>query len=105
MIFYDYKKSDFGYTLIAYTHKGICAILFGWDQDEALEKLFPSTDIQSVYSPQYAMKIIKHLNVGNDLSNIPIDIICGTPFQQLVWQNLRKVTIGSTITYSELATK
>lgn len=108
MIYYDIKQSMFNYTtLIAHTQKGICAILLQsfdcWDLEYELEKLFPNEKLQIVYSPQYALKIIKQLETNQKLNEIKIDFRCGTPFQRLVWESLRKIPAGTTITYSELA--
>lgn len=38
------------------------------------------------------------------LSNVPT-ATSGTPFQRLVWQALRKIPAGTTLSYSQLATK
>jgi AraC family transcriptional regulator, regulatory protein of adaptative response / methylated-DNA-[protein]-cysteine methyltransferase len=107
-IYFDVKESIFGAsTTIAHTQQGICAVLFGprWDPDEELQKMFPKHDLQWVYSPQYALKIIKQLEDDDSLNKLAIDLQCGTPFQKLVWQTLHKVPHGSRMTYSELASK
>lgn len=108
VIYFDIKESGFGAsTTIAHTQNGICAILFGprWDPDEELERMFPEHELQWVYSPQYALKIINQLEYDYGLDALPIDLQCGTPFQRLIWETLRKVPRGTTITYSELAEK
>ena len=33
----------------------------------------------------------------------PLDLSCGTPFQQLVWQALREIPLGETRSYGEIA--
>ena len=33
----------------------------------------------------------------------PLDLSCGTPFQQLVWQALREIPVGETRSYGEIA--
>ncbi len=107
MIYYDIKESVFGWTLIAHTQKGICAILLNnplIDLDDQLEKIFPKKELIYVYSPQYALSIIQKINDNQDLNKLPIDIISGTPFQKSVWEELRKIKSGITMTYSELAT-
>lgn len=103
IIYFDVKKSIFSScTWIAHTQKGICAILFGWDQDDELERMFPNAEIKWAYSPQYALKIIKKLE-NFDAADIPIDLCYGTEFQKSVWQEISKIPHGKTITYSELA--
>lgn len=105
-IYFDIKASAFGAsTTIAHTQRGICAILFGprWDPDEELARMFPKHNLQWVYSPQYALKLIRQLENGEDLKSLPIDLQCGTQFQKLVWNALREVPEGKTITYSDLA--
>lgn len=103
ILYYNYKTSDFGPVVVTHTQRGICAILYGTNQDEELKRLFPNESLQNIYSSTICFKIIDLLNSGQNLSDIPIDIRCGTPFQKLVWENLCKVPYGSTITYSGLA--
>lgn len=40
---------------------------------------------------------------GSDPLNLPIDYIFGTPLQREVWEQLRLIPCGETITYTELA--
>lgn len=37
--------------------------------------------------------------------SVPIDFIHGTPFQQLVWNELRRIPFGETISYKGLAVR
>ncbi|MFD3407979.1 methylated-DNA--[protein]-cysteine S-methyltransferase [Aquirufa sp. HETE-83D] len=38
-----------------------------------------------------------------DLAYFPMDPAIGTPFQQRVWEALREIPTGSTVTYAEIA--
>lgn len=97
------KSKVFGYITIAHTKKGICAITNANEPDDALEEMFPEADFHYVYSHQYAQQIVKQLETNIDLDKIPIHILNGTPFQKLVWEELRKIPSGVTITYQQLA--
>jgi AraC family transcriptional regulator of adaptative response/methylated-DNA-[protein]-cysteine methyltransferase len=46
--------------------------------------------------------VASHLIVNSNLADLPIYPI-GTPFQQLVWQYLRTIPYGTTVSYGEVA--
>jgi AraC family transcriptional regulator, regulatory protein of adaptative response / methylated-DNA-[protein]-cysteine methyltransferase len=100
-------KSTLGLVLVAASDKGVCAIFFGDDPDRLardLKKQFPRARLVGG-DPRFqelAVKVIAFVenpHVGFDL---PLDI-CGTAFQHRVWQALRRIPIGSTASYAEIA--
>ncbi len=102
--------SSLGRVAIARTNKGMAAIRFlGNDQKLQGEpdKLFKKADlIRADGALQNEVERVGRLieSPGTELG-IPLDIITGTEFQQNVWKAVRKLRLGKTITYSQLAEK
>ncbi|MBB3120664.1 bifunctional DNA-binding transcriptional regulator/O6-methylguanine-DNA methyltransferase Ada [Pseudoduganella violacea] len=99
--------SSLGAILVASTAKGICAILMGNDPDALardLQDRFPQAEIIGA-EPDFEQVVarvvgmVEHPEIGLDL---PLDVR-GTAFQQRVWQVLREIPAGRTVSYSELA--
>src|SRR5450830_1900524 len=96
-----------GAILVASTDKGICAILIDDDPEVLLRDLqdrFPRAELRGAeadYEQTVAQVIglVEAPQIGLDL---PLDVR-GTAFQQRVWQALREIPAGSTVTYAELA--
>ncbi|RSZ56767.1 bifunctional DNA-binding transcriptional regulator/O6-methylguanine-DNA methyltransferase Ada [Massilia atriviolacea] len=98
-----------GAILVASTEKGICAILIGDDPDALardLQDRFPAAELRgadAAYEETVArvVGLVEAPNVGLDL---PLDVR-GTAFQQRVWQALREIPAGQTVSYAELAAR
>jgi AraC family transcriptional regulator of adaptative response/methylated-DNA-[protein]-cysteine methyltransferase len=96
-----------GSLLVAASDRGVCAILLGDDPEHLLhdlERRFPKADLvggDAAFEAHVARvaAFVAEPSAGLDL---PLDIR-GTAFQLRVWQVLRKVPAGSTISYRELA--
>jgi len=97
-----------GAILIATSDRGVCAILL--DRDPAalvssLKECFPEAHLEVVDTGMTksmlskAVALVEHPGVDQDL---PLDMR-GTPFQLRVWQALREIPAGTTISYTELA--
>jgi AraC family transcriptional regulator of adaptative response/methylated-DNA-[protein]-cysteine methyltransferase len=96
-----------GAILVAASGKGIAAILLGDDPETLLrdlERRFPSAalaggdrDFEQILAK--AIALIEAPGVRLDL---PLDVR-GTAFQHRVWQALREIPAGTTLTYTELA--
>lgn len=96
-----------GAILVASTTQGICAILIDDDPDflvRDLQDRFPKAELigaeaeyEQVVSRVVGM--VERPELGLDL---PLDVR-GTAFQQRVWQVLRAVPAGRTVSYAELA--
>lgn len=100
-------ECSLGSILVASSERGICAILLGDDPERLIQDLqdtFPQANLlggDSVYEQLVALVVgfVESPTLGLDL---PLDIR-GTAFQQRVWQALRQVPIGETVSYSEIA--
>jgi AraC family transcriptional regulator, regulatory protein of adaptative response / methylated-DNA-[protein]-cysteine methyltransferase len=93
--------------LIAATERGICAISFGDDV------AYLETDLRSRYAgailekdlPAFApwvSAVVDFIESPARGINVPLDLQ-GTDFQVQVWQALRQIPCGETITYTQLA--
>lgn len=96
-----------GSILVASTDKGVCAILLGDDADALVRELqdrFPQARLvggDADYEKLIA-KVVGYIEGTAASFDLPLDIR-GTAFQQTVWQALRGIPPGTTVTYTELA--
>jgi AraC family transcriptional regulator, regulatory protein of adaptative response / methylated-DNA-[protein]-cysteine methyltransferase len=95
-----------GWLLIAATDRGLCAIELGDSAEELIQRLyarFPnakqSPDVDMNEQLGRVVALVEEPGVGLDL---PLDIR-GTAFQRQVWEALRALPVGSTVTYAEVA--
>jgi len=96
-----------GALLVAATDRGICSILLGDDPEPLVRNLqerFPNADLagaEPAFEATLAQVVafVEAPRIGLDL---PLDVR-GTAFQQRVWQALRQVPAGQTVSYAELA--
>jgi AraC family transcriptional regulator of adaptative response/methylated-DNA-[protein]-cysteine methyltransferase len=96
-----------GAILVAATDTGICAILIGDDPDALVRDLqdrFPRAELVGAdggFERTVALVVgfVEAPRLGLDL---PLDVR-GTAFQQRVWQALREIPAGQTVSYAELA--
>lgn len=96
-----------GAILVAATDRGICAILIGDRPGPLVDDLqarFPRAELRGA-EPDFERTVAQVIGfveaprIGLDL---PLDVR-GTAFQQRVWDALRAIPPGSTVTYAELA--
>ncbi len=98
-----------GQVLVATSERGICSIALADDPATLLEQLrrdFPEAALEQADAEFAATiaavtRLIETPAGGFDL---PLDIR-GTPFQRRVWDALRQIPPGTTVSYAELATR
>ena len=98
-----------GAILVAATDKGICAILMGDDPEllvRDLQDRFPAAELLGADAGFEAtvaavVGMVEAPALGLDL---PLDVR-GTVFQQRVWEALRHIPSGHTVSYAELAAR
>ncbi|SFD74232.1 bifunctional DNA-binding transcriptional regulator/O6-methylguanine-DNA methyltransferase Ada [Massilia yuzhufengensis] len=96
-----------GAILVASTAQGICAILIGDEPEplvQDLQQRFPQAELvgaQADFEQTVALVVgfVEAPRLGLDL---PLDVR-GTAFQRRVWEALRMVPAGATVSYAELA--
>ncbi|MFL7837880.1 MAG: bifunctional DNA-binding transcriptional regulator/O6-methylguanine-DNA methyltransferase Ada [Candidatus Promineifilaceae bacterium] len=104
---YAIRQTYLGLVLIAATERGICRIDFGDTQQGLLQRLrenFPRAKLQAD-DPQFAAtvnQVLAFLDRPQEGLDLPLDIQ-GTAFQRRVWDALRDIPAGKTISYGDLA--
>jgi AraC family transcriptional regulator, regulatory protein of adaptative response / methylated-DNA-[protein]-cysteine methyltransferase len=104
---YAIVDSEIGRVLVARSAKGVCSILLGDDTDKLMADLvcrFPQAVlIQSEATVKADVaKILRYIAKPSDGFHLTLDMR-GTPFQRLVWEKLRAISVGRTVSYMELA--
>jgi AraC family transcriptional regulator, regulatory protein of adaptative response / methylated-DNA-[protein]-cysteine methyltransferase len=96
-------ESPLGQMLIAATSKGICRLTFD-DSDESLKRLFPkATIVQDDGGLKELVEgALAAIERPAEAPHLPIDVQ-GTAFQEAVWRELRKIPLGETRSYAEIA--
>jgi AraC family transcriptional regulator of adaptative response/methylated-DNA-[protein]-cysteine methyltransferase len=100
---YVVKDSPLGPLLVAATSKGICRLTF--DEDASmLKRRFPNATVLpddgtiSAWA-EGALMAIEH---PANTPELPIDVR-GTAFQEAVWKELRRIPLGETRSYADIA--
>ena len=106
---YAIAESEIGKMLVARTAKGICAVTFGDDEKtlfENLQKEFPKAEVteNAANLKNYVKAILANLAGTNKTLELPLDIQA-TAFQMRVWEALRKIPYGETVSYTDIAEK
>jgi AraC family transcriptional regulator of adaptative response/methylated-DNA-[protein]-cysteine methyltransferase len=92
-----------GPMLVAATDKGVCRLSFAEGREE-LQARFPNAELveggaEFTALLQRVIDAVERPGTGGD---IPLDVR-GTAFQQRVWAELRKIPLGETRSYAEIA--
>jgi AraC family transcriptional regulator of adaptative response/methylated-DNA-[protein]-cysteine methyltransferase len=95
--------SPLGEMLIAATSKGICRLTFD-DSEHSLRRLFPKASIVKDDGGLKALieGALTAIERPAAAPHLPIDV-AGTAFQEAVWRELRKIPLGETRSYAEIA--
>lgn len=105
VIHWDVAQTSLGPMLVAATAKGVCRLSFGEDSAVLAER-FPNAELVQGGADFAALlaEIVKAAEAPGeiDFAHIPVDV-AGTPFQQEIWQALRRIPKGETRTYAQLA--
>jgi AraC family transcriptional regulator, regulatory protein of adaptative response / methylated-DNA-[protein]-cysteine methyltransferase len=110
-IIYTIADCALGRVLVAATERGVCSVALGDADSELISALFaeyPAASIDSqdtVISPSlnlWLSKVLEHLKGKTARIDLPLDIQA-TAFQWRVWEELRRIPLGSTRSYQEIA--
>ena len=104
---YTITDCELGRILVARTIKGLCNVAFADDDStllENLEKEYPNAEVtkDAAVLKGFVDEILKHLAGKKKRLDLPIDIQA-TAFQMRVWELLRKIPYGETVTYTQIA--
>ncbi len=96
-----------GWVAVATTERGICAIELGDNRQAVSAQLrhhFPKARLEDAGTEFSAIvaEVIALLETPPRIIDLPLDIQ-GTAFQHQVWQILRQIPPGSTVSYGEVA--
>jgi AraC family transcriptional regulator of adaptative response/methylated-DNA-[protein]-cysteine methyltransferase len=100
-------ECSLGSILVARSERGVCAILLGDDPDilaRDLQDRFPRARLIGGDAGFEALvaRVVGFVEAPSMGLDLPLDVR-GTAFQQRVWQVLRQVPAGSTVSYAEVA--
>src|SRR5258708_40361563 len=106
-ISYAISVCALGQVLLARSASGVCAILIGADEHELeadLAARFPKSklSINEADVHDHLAKVIRFVDRPSEGLGLALDLR-GTPFQRRVWETLRTIPVGTTVTYTELA--
>jgi AraC family transcriptional regulator, regulatory protein of adaptative response / methylated-DNA-[protein]-cysteine methyltransferase len=106
---YTITDCDLGKLLVARTEKGVCAVTFGDDEKTLTENLFNEYEHAEIAENNASLKdyvetILANLKGTNKTLDLPTDLQA-TAFQMRVWDILRKIPYGETVSYSQVAEK
>ncbi len=100
-----------GTVLVAATARGICAILLGDDPGALLDDLaarFPRARLRPA-DPEFAAQVaqvVAFVDAPGESAAFPLPLdIRGTAFQRRVWEALRAIPPGTTLSYGEVAAR
>lgn len=102
--------SPLGLVLVAASAKGVCAVFLGEDAAQlqlALQQAFPRASLVAGGADfaGWLQQVLQALSsVSAPILDLPLDLR-GTAFQLRVWELLKQIPPGSTMTYSELAAR
>lgn len=99
--------SDLGWMLMAATPKGICWLSFGEEPGAMLEELhaaFPKAKFHNdeMRLSEWFERVREFILLPKEALDLPLDVQ-GTAFQAGVWKALRRIPLGETVSYSQLA--
>jgi AraC family transcriptional regulator of adaptative response/methylated-DNA-[protein]-cysteine methyltransferase len=100
-------QTSLGAILVASSKKGVASILLGDDPEELVRDLqdrFPKARLIGADQEYEALvvRVVGFVETPRIGLNLPLDIR-GTAFQRRVWQALREIPVGETVSYAEVA--
>ena len=95
--------SPLGRMLIAATDKGICRLTFD-ESEGALRRYFPNASLVKDDGglAELVQGALAAIETPMAAPELPIDV-AGTAFQEAVWRELRKIPLGETRSYAQIA--
>ena len=102
-------ECSLGSILVAQSERGVCAILLGDDPDTLardLQDQFPRANLIGGDSgfEQLVAKVVGFVEAPRLGLDLPLEVR-GTAFQQRVWQALRDIPAGETVSYTDIANR
>ena len=104
---YTIVACPLGQLLVAATERGLCSVALG-DEDRQLEEGLKAEFSQAAISrdetclQEWVEVLVAHLSGQQPHLELPLDVQA-TAFQKRVWEELRRIPLGQTISYGQLA--
>jgi AraC family transcriptional regulator of adaptative response/methylated-DNA-[protein]-cysteine methyltransferase len=100
-------EGELGPVLLARSELGVCAIFLGDDRESLLAELqfeFPGVEIfeADVQCTEFMDRLLQWISAPRAELDLPLDLR-GSQFQLRVWQAMREIPLGATLTYAQLA--
>ena len=100
-------QCSLGDILVAQSQRGICAIFLGKEPDALVRELqdrFPNAKLigGDAAFEQLVAQVVGFIEAPALGLNLPLDVR-GTAFQERVWQALREIPPGATVSYAQVA--
>jgi methylated-DNA-[protein]-cysteine S-methyltransferase len=98
-------ESPLGPLLLTFSSRGLAGLKFPGENNQSQSP--PSGNLSPRFHPAWISETIEALKsyfakVPQDFRQLPLDLV-STPFQLQVWQELRDIPWGTTISYREMA--
>lgn len=108
-IHFAIADSSLGKVLVAKSDKGICSVMIGDDEQQLIAELGSQfkqqKTVESFRKTNLALQqVVSHIEKPHTNFSAALDMH-GTDFQKTVWQTLKKIPHGETVTYKQLAAK
>lgn len=103
LVRYAVRRCSLGQVLVAWTERGVCQVSLADTAKDALAELegrLPKAELE-LAEGEWAERVIRAVDTGV-CADVPLDLR-GTAFQERVWQLLRDIPVGETLSYTELA--
>lgn len=102
-------ECSLGSILVAQSERGVCGILLGDDPNKLardLQAQFPRANVigGDAEFEQLVAKVVGFVEAPRLGLDLPLDVR-GTAFQQRVWQALREIPAGETVSYADIANR
>jgi O-6-methylguanine DNA methyltransferase len=93
-------KTELGALPVAFAGAGVCGVSL----DYAHGLCLPELELQEGRDGYRVAAALRAIARGEPVMEpLPLDLSCGTPFQQEVWLALRRIPFGHTRSYGEVA--
>jgi AraC family transcriptional regulator of adaptative response/methylated-DNA-[protein]-cysteine methyltransferase len=106
-VVYAIVKSQLGALLVGATERGLCQVNLGDDEEHLLGRLSREFHSATLVRDDGALRglvheVLRRLAGRAPAVELPLDVQ-GTAFQRAVWEELRRIPLGETRTYGEVA--